>query len=442
MHGEICGLRDGGCFQKFEGGSIYWKASTGAHFIRGRIFAAAWGGQGWENGGLGYPTTDEHCGLRDRGCVQKFEGGLGYWSFASDAHAVWGAIGQRYAQLGWENSPLGYPTGAERCGLRDGGCFQSFQGGLVYFSGASGSHAVWGAIGERYAQLGWENSPLGYPTGAERCGLRDGGCVQSFQRGLAYFSLKAGTNPVWGAIGERYAQLGWENSPLGYPTGAEFCGLRDGGCAQRFQGGLMYWSPRSASHPVFGAILSAYAAQGYERGGLGYPTSAEGRVEGTTITQFFQGGKLVFHTDTRTVDNGVVAIPGLVGGNYPDADAAPCGSSWCKNGSSMSGRGFAYRNCTDFAAFRRGMVWSQINGGGDGNAIGWRQGWIQRGRVVSNVPKVGSVAWWGASRGSGYGHVAIVIAVNPDGSAKVEHYNFSVRGGYSVEDVRAEAYLY
>ncbi|GAB3713956.1 hypothetical protein GCM10028815_30790 [Mariniluteicoccus flavus] len=256
MHGEWCGLRDGGCFQKFEGGSIYWKASTGAHFIRGRIFAAAWGGQGWENGGLGYPTSDEICGLRDNGCVQRFEGGLGYWSFATDAHAVWGAIGQRYAQMGWENSPLGYPTTGELCGLRDRGCVQQFQGGLVYFS------------------------------------------------------PNAGTYPVWGAIRGAYAGGGWENSPLGYPTSSEFCGLRDGGCGQRFQGGLILWSARSGAHPVRGAILGAYAAQGHERGGLGYPTSAEGRVEGTTITQIFQGGKLVFHTDTMRVDNGEVALTG------------------------------------------------------------------------------------------------------------------------------------
>ena len=42
---------------------------------------------------------------------------------------------------------------------------------------------------------------------------------------------------------------------------------------------------------------------------------------------------------------------------------------------------------------------------------GWRQGWLERGRAVSNVPRVGSIAWWGTSRGGGYGHVAIVVAV-------------------------------
>ncbi|WP_460744109.1 CHAP domain-containing protein, partial [Mariniluteicoccus endophyticus] len=190
-------------------------------------------------------------------------------------------------------------------------------------------------------------------------------------------------------------------------------------------------------------IGKAYAAQGWERGSLGYPTGPEGPVVNGTITQNFQGGKLVFHFDTGRVDNGTPVIPGLVGGSYPDADAYPCGSSWCKNGRSMSPRGFAYRNCTDFAAWRRGMVWSEINGNGDGNAIGWRQGWLQRGRAVGSQPRVGAIAWWGASRGGGYGHVGIVIGVNPDGSARVEHYNYEVRGGYSItESARAEAYLY
>lgn len=406
---------------------------------------AKWYELGGATGALGPVLAPEECGYRDGGCLRRYRNGIIYWTPATGAHAVWGAIlREGYAGVGFENSTLGYPIGEEFCGLKDGGCAQRFQGGLVYWSMGSGAHAAWGAIlNEAYARVGWENSLLGYPISGEICGLRDGGCVQRFQGGLAYWSIKAGSYPVWGAIRGRYDDLRWENSTLGFPISGEICGLKDGGCVQRFQGGNFYWSFGSGAQPVWGAIIGAYAAQGWENGRLGYPTTGESPVVGGAITQTYQGGKLVFRTATGTVDNGDEVIPGLTPGAYPDGDAYPCGGSWCKNGSAMSPRGFAYRNCTDFAAWRRGMNWSQINGGGDGNAIGWRQGWLQRGRQVSNVPRVGSIAWWGSSRGGGYGHVAIVLAVNPDGSVKVEHYNYEVRGGYTVTDgLRAEAYLY
>lgn len=65
---------EGGAFQEFENGNIYWSPSTGAHFIlNGQIFDE-WGKRGWERGELGYPTSD----LEDipaGGLVQRFQHG-------------------------------------------------------------------------------------------------------------------------------------------------------------------------------------------------------------------------------------------------------------------------------------------------------------------------------------------------------------------------------
>ncbi|WP_394281100.1 alpha/beta hydrolase-fold protein [Corynebacterium sp.] len=48
----------GGAFQQFEKGNIYWSPKTGAHVIYyGEIFDQ-WGKSGWEQGPLGYPTSD------------------------------------------------------------------------------------------------------------------------------------------------------------------------------------------------------------------------------------------------------------------------------------------------------------------------------------------------------------------------------------------------
>ncbi|MCP1387549.1 alpha/beta hydrolase-fold protein [Corynebacterium sp. TA-R-1] len=48
----------GGFFQEFEKGNIYWSAGTGAHWIGyGDIFNE-WGKRGYEQGALGWPTSD------------------------------------------------------------------------------------------------------------------------------------------------------------------------------------------------------------------------------------------------------------------------------------------------------------------------------------------------------------------------------------------------
>lgn len=243
---------------------------------------------------LGAPTSGENCFLRDGGCFQTFQNGSIYWSPATGAHWTRGTIREKWGQLGWETGYLGYPTSDEFCGLRDGGCGQRFQGGLMLWTPSTGAHAVRGLILDEYAAQGWENSRLGYPTSDEFCGLRDGGCASRFQGGLIYWTPATGAHTVLGAIGDAYARQGWETGSLGYPVGNEFCGLRDGGCAQRFQGGMIYWSPASGPQVVKGRILDAYASQRWETGRLGYPTTWE-RCDANGCVQDFQGGRITWN---------------------------------------------------------------------------------------------------------------------------------------------------
>ena len=300
---EACGLRDGGCFQSFQGGAVYWSPASGPHVVLGSI-GQRWGQQGWTAGRLRLPGRQR--GLRSprRRLLPAVPGRAVYWSPAAGAHVVLGAIGQRWAQQGWESGRLGYPVGSEVCGLRDGGCFQPFQGGPVYWSPGSGAHVVLGAIGQRWAQQGWESGRLGYPVGGEVCGLRDGGCFQPFQGGSLYWSPGSGAQVVLGAIGVRWAQQGWESGSLGYPVGGEVCGLRDGGCFQPFQGGAVYWSPASGAHPVGGigaALHGAWGGQGWESGRLGYPVEGP-RIaarRGVVVEQRFQGGLMAVDSRGR-----------------------------------------------------------------------------------------------------------------------------------------------
>ncbi|MGY2129213.1 hypothetical protein [Blastococcus sp. SYSU DS0617] len=349
---QVCGLPGGGCFQEYEGGAIYWSPAGGAQPVVGAI-RTKWNSTGWEAGPLGYPISGEWCGLSGRGCVQKFEGGNIYWSSASGAHPmVNGAVFDTWRARGADKGTLGYPTGDLACGLPDSGCMQSFQKGAVYTSASQPTRVVVGAVATKYAATKAHAGALGYPTTSTVCGLRDSGCFQYFERGSIYSSAGGGTRTVLeGAIQRTWAAYRWESGPLGYPatdqrcqhwgcsqqfTGGavyltkdgtkvvwgaiyaawtnerqesgplglpvrgEICGLVKRGCFQEFQRGSMYWSPTTGAHRVNGKILTAWGKQGFERGSLGYPTSAP-VVSSKGITQRFQGGTLVQASGTGTV---------------------------------------------------------------------------------------------------------------------------------------------
>ena len=240
---ESCGLKNDGCFTVFSEGSVYWSPATGPHYIKGKI-REKWGDLGWENGRLGYPTADEICGLSGDGCVSRFQGGNVYYHPASGAHAVWGKIFNKYGSAGWEKG-LGYPVSDEICGLRDGGCLQRFQKGYIYFHPEVGARLVKGMIRYRWGEMGWEKSRFGYPRTDEFCGLRDGGCGQHFQyrNGSIYWSPKTGAQPIEGKIKSHWANMGWERSQLGYPTTGEY--KKDGLTFQDFQGGWLAWNGKS-----------------------------------------------------------------------------------------------------------------------------------------------------------------------------------------------------
>jgi stage II sporulation protein D len=147
----------------FQGGTIWWSAAGGAHLVTGPL-RDAWARSGYENGALGYPTSDQ-IALRDGGVGQVFSGGVLYWSRAGGAHVVRGPVWEAWGRSGWENGPLGYPVSGEV--PLAGGYGQVFQGGTIYWSPGGGAHSVSGVFRDAWAAQGWENGRLGYPIADE-----------------------------------------------------------------------------------------------------------------------------------------------------------------------------------------------------------------------------------------------------------------------------------
>ncbi len=209
-------------------------------------------------------------------------------------------IGIKYADMGGENGPLGTPVGVET--ILPGGRYRHYQFGSIYWSAATDAQDVRGAILAHWARLGWENGGLGYPTtGDARTG--DGrGWYNHFQGGTVIYSAASGARDVRGSIRNRWAALGSERGPLGYPVTSD-ARTGDGvGWYNHFQGGTIIYSAASGTHDVRGAIRNRWASLGSERGALGYPISDEYDVPGGKRNDF-QRGSITWdaHTGTTTV---------------------------------------------------------------------------------------------------------------------------------------------
>ncbi|MFC9353081.1 choice-of-anchor D domain-containing protein [Arthrobacter sp. NPDC057013] len=268
------------------GASIYWSPKTGAHELHGDI-RAKWASLGWEKGLLGYPTTDQAATVDGAGQYSDFSGSGGasiFWSPTTGAHEVHGAIRTKWASLGAEKGPLGYPTTDENITPdRIGGYthFSGSGGASIFWSPTTGAHEVHGAIRAKWASLGWEKGLLGYPTTDQAAAVDGAGQYSHFSGSggaSIFWSPTAGAHEIHGAIRTKWVSLGGEKGPLGYPTTDEKITPDRVGRYTHFAGSggaSIYWSPKTGAHEVHGAIRAKWASLGWEKGKLGYPLTDE-----------------------------------------------------------------------------------------------------------------------------------------------------------------------
>ncbi|WP_422334125.1 LGFP repeat-containing protein [Rhodococcus sp. (in: high G+C Gram-positive bacteria)] len=84
----------------------------------------------------------------------------GYW--------VLGAIEAKYLSKGGPGGVLGCPTTGELTNPDGYGKRNHFgPRGIIYWSGGTGAHPVWGAILDLYSAWGYEQGQYRYPTGDE-----------------------------------------------------------------------------------------------------------------------------------------------------------------------------------------------------------------------------------------------------------------------------------
>ena len=248
-----------------------------------------------------------------------------------DEIVLTGAIKTKYDQLGGKKwgLPMQFPQD-----LDGGGQYVSFKSPngrtfakAIVYSPQSGAFAMTDAIFSAWVNHR-ERGSVGFPT-SDSLVTHDGqGRYQGFERAqFIWHSPQTGAHLVRGAIQARYGQLG--GSAFGYPTTDESTTPDQQGRFNHFldpaTGAVksIYWSPAAGAFEVFGLIREAWAAQKWESGRLGYPTSGELPThDGTGRYQTFTGGIYVWHSKTgcHAVVGDILTRYGQLGGSqwaYP-----------------------------------------------------------------------------------------------------------------------------
>ena len=186
------------------------------------------------------------------------------------------AITAHYIALGENGSVLGASVFGEVAVA--GGSAQRYQNGRISSKVGTGTRETVGPVAARYVALGAEAGPLGFPV-SRPLTLPGGGRASRFERGRISWRTSTGALEVRAPLSVLYERLGAEGGPLGGPVSGTTAVA--GGLVNRFERGRISWSAATGAHATRGAIAARYAELGGEAGPLGFPVSEE-RVEDAT----------------------------------------------------------------------------------------------------------------------------------------------------------------
>ena len=92
--------------RRVPGRSLYWSPATGAAAVGTEM--SAWWNSGGVTGPLGYPVASSSA--VPGGKAAAFQGGSVYWSAATGGHWLSGAVLTKYWGIGSVTSAMGFPT--------------------------------------------------------------------------------------------------------------------------------------------------------------------------------------------------------------------------------------------------------------------------------------------------------------------------------------------
>ncbi|RZT14009.1 uncharacterized protein with LGFP repeats [Mycobacterium sp. BK558] len=290
---------------------------------------AAWQATGGDAGPLGPQSGDVY--PVGAGFAQNFASGKVFFTPATGAHAMQGAILEKYESLGGPaDSDLGFPTIDEGDGRAPGSrnsTFSAPDNPVIFWTPDTGAHVVRGPLNAAWDKLGGSSAVLGVPSEDESY---DGSVVsQKFTGGqVSYDSrtkkfttdppeladqlgdLSIPEDPVV-AINAARRAAGGPLGPLGASDGEPYK-IGSDGMGQDFVNGKIFYSPDTGANVVTGQVLAKYESVGGPEGDLGFPITGEvdgGVAPASRMSSFAAADKPVIFW---TPDYGAVIVRGAM----------------------------------------------------------------------------------------------------------------------------------
>ena len=251
----------------------------------------------WEShGGAGGPLGPRQGGVyaAGSGFAQNFAGGKMFFTPATGAHFMQGAILEKYESLGGAaDGDLGFPTideGAGRAADSRNSTLSAPDHPVIFWTPSTGARVVRGAVNAAWDKLGGSAGVLGVPADDE---MFNGDVIsQKFTGGEISWNRKtkaftteppelAGqladldvpSDPA-SAIAAARRAAGGAMGPLGAKDGDQYP-IGDGGFGQKYAGGTIFYSPATGANAITGQLLEKYESVGGPEGDLGFPTAGE-----------------------------------------------------------------------------------------------------------------------------------------------------------------------
>ena len=300
---------------------------------------AAWEASGGDGGTLGPRNGDVY--PAGQGFGQNFAGGKIFFTPATGARIMQGAILEKYESLGGPaDSDLGFPTideGPGRAPDSRNTTFSATDKPVIFFTPATGARVVRGPINAAWDKLGGSAGELGVPSEDEV--YRGDVVSQKFTAGELSYDIRKKTfttvppdlatkladlqfpdDPV-AAISAARRAAGGALGPLGAPEGEPYPIGKDG-LRQNFAGGTIFYTPATGANVVTGQVLAKYESVGGPEGDLGFPITSEvdgGLATESRMSSFAAEDKpIIFWTP----EHGAVIVRGAMAAAWDKLDGA------------------------------------------------------------------------------------------------------------------------
>ena len=343
--GDVYAVGDGFA-QNFSGGKIFFTPATGAHLLFGAVLDKYQSLGGPADSDLGFPTIDAVAGLVGPDSqVSTFSASdkpAIFWTPDTGAWVVRGAINAAWDKLGGSAGVLGVPAGDE---TYDGNVVsQKFTRGEIAYDNSTKTFTTvppelaanlagveiptdaTTAINQAWRAAGGLSGPLGARQGPQQP-IGSDGAVQDYAGGKIFYSPATGAHAVTGAILAKYEEAGGPTGDLGLPTGTEADGGAPNSRVSAFSAEdkpVIFWTPDHGAIVVRGAINAGWTKLGGATGKLGVPT-VEQSVNGDTVTQKFSGGEISFNKASNKFTTKPPELAGELAGVEVPASTGPQG---------------------------------------------------------------------------------------------------------------------